>query len=144
MSKWDRSFYHYQMPTVEIIYCGTVWLVVFRLPEYLYICSIVYMEYSICGYLRCMPLWLTAASCFVHHFIIVQYIFVRFMYVNGSSIANVGEKSMSGWDGAFYHYQMLYRYQLWRYVWKDQKIEFELWILRYLEMSSCRCFNPFF
>jgi hypothetical protein len=113
MSKWDDgAFYHYQMPTVEI---NILWdgckLVVFRLPEYLYICSIVYMEYSICRYLRCMPLWLFTLPRVLYVTLLLYSTFlwiVRFMYVNvnGSSIANVGEKSVSKWDGAFYCYQI--------------------------------------
>ena len=59
---WDRSFV-IRCPQLKSIYCGTVRLVVFRLPKYLY-----------------------AASCFVCHFIIVQYVFVRLMYVNVNGV----------------------------------------------------------
>jgi hypothetical protein len=44
----------------------------------------------------------SAASCFVCHFIIVQYMFLLGLCMSMS----VGEMSMSKWDGAFYRYQM--------------------------------------
>ena len=37
MSTWDRAIIVFRCPQLKSIYCGTVQLVVFRLPEYLYI-----------------------------------------------------------------------------------------------------------
>ena len=87
MSKWDRAFYRYQMPTVGINILWDRAACCFQIARILNIFAAVYkwnLQFAAtsdvchCDY--------SAALCFVCRLTLVQYVLVKFMYIDVNMI----------------------------------------------------------
>ena len=83
MSKWDRAFYRYQMPTVGIIILWDWAACCFQIARILNIFAAVYKwNIQFAATSDVCHCYYSAALCFVCRLTLVQYVLVKFMYVD--------------------------------------------------------------